>query len=74
MSLPFEICGEPFSLIQYGTGIDAHFGLRPEAAVIRVYARAVWEKTSTTRMNAYFFKLPAEYGSNLILECLDWQF
>src|SRR5262245_54075513 len=35
-SLPFTNCGEPLSFIQYETGIDGHFGVCPEEAVMRV--------------------------------------
>jgi hypothetical protein len=56
-SLPFTSCGDPRSLIQYETGIEDHFGVSPNEAVMRVYAQPLAQKTNINKMQEYFFKV-----------------
>ena len=56
-SLPFVIVDKPFSLIQYETGMNDHFGVSPVLKVMRVYANALAQQAKKTKMKRYFFKL-----------------
>ena len=56
-SLPFEIWGEPLSLIQYVMGRDFHLGVCPSDAVMRVYAAALAQKRRMMKIIPYFFKV-----------------